>query len=113
MDNIGDQWERLQTDPLAPVSAFFDNFIANCQAHFNFTPGPYTCIDEMLLAFKCRSNFFIYMPNKPAKYGINTYNAMSDIAGRQLTYPISHTKYLKLTKNQFFVLLLVLLNMNF
>lgn len=68
LDNIDDRQERLQTDPLAPVSAFFNKFIANCQAHF--TPGPYTCIDEMLLAFKGRCKFVIYMPNKPAKYGI-------------------------------------------
>ncbi|CAK1591007.1 unnamed protein product [Parnassius mnemosyne] len=68
LDNIDDRQERLETDPLAAVSGFFDKFIANCQA--NYTPGPYTCVDEMLLAFKGRCKFVIYMPKKPAKYGI-------------------------------------------
>lgn len=67
-DDIDDRQARLKTDPLAAVSFFFDKFIANSQIHY--APGPYTCIDEMLLAFKGRCKFIVYMPNKPAKYGI-------------------------------------------
>lgn len=67
-DDIDDRQERLTTDSLAAMSFFFDKFNENCQSHY--TPGPYTCIDEMLLAFKGRCKFIVYMPNKPAKYVI-------------------------------------------
>lgn len=69
LDNIDDRQDLLQNDPLASVSNIFNRFIANCQA--SFTPGAYTCIDEMLLPYKGRCKFVIYMPNKPAKYGLN------------------------------------------
>uniref|UniRef100_A0A0K8UXT0 PiggyBac transposable element-derived protein 4 n=1 Tax=Bactrocera latifrons TaxID=174628 RepID=A0A0K8UXT0_BACLA len=60
--------ERLKEDQLAPISNFFNKFILNSQ--FQYTPGPYLCIDEMLLPFKGRCKFKIYMPQKPAQYGI-------------------------------------------
>ena len=37
-----------------------------------FNPGVDVCVDEQLVAFKGRCGFRQYMPNKPAKYGINT-----------------------------------------
>uniref|UniRef100_A0A0K8W4I1 PiggyBac transposable element-derived protein 4 n=1 Tax=Bactrocera latifrons TaxID=174628 RepID=A0A0K8W4I1_BACLA len=46
--------EHLKEDQLAPISNFFNKFVLNGQ--FQYTPGPYLCIDEM--------------PQKPAKYGI-------------------------------------------
>lgn len=57
LDNIEDRQERLKTDPLAPISSFFKQFIQNCQT--NYTLGPYTCIDEMLLAYKGRCKFIM------------------------------------------------------
>ncbi|KAI8420457.1 hypothetical protein MSG28_008945 [Choristoneura fumiferana] len=68
LDDGADRQERLKTDPLAAVSWFFNKFVKNSQQ--NFTPGPNTCIDEMLIPFKGRCKFIIYMPKKPAKYGI-------------------------------------------
>lgn len=60
--------ERLKHDTLAPISELFDKFISNSQCQY--TPGAYLCIDEMLLPFRGRCKFIIYMPQKPAKYGI-------------------------------------------
>ncbi|GBP44057.1 PiggyBac transposable element-derived protein 4 [Eumeta japonica] len=59
--------ERLKEDALAPISDMFNKFISNSQSQY--TPGPYLCVDEMLLPFRGRCKF-IYMPQKPAKYGI-------------------------------------------
>lgn len=67
-DNGTDRQERLKSDRLAAVSWLFDKFVSNSQ--HNYTPGPNACIDEMLIPFRGRCKFVIYMPNKPAKYGI-------------------------------------------
>lgn len=60
--------ERLETDTLAAISEIFQLFIANCKTAY--TPGVYLCVDEMLLPFRGRCKFIIYMPKKPAKYGL-------------------------------------------
>lgn len=60
--------QRLETDPLAAVSGVCGLCIANCKTAF--APGAYLCVDEMLVPFRGRFRFIIYMPKKPAKYGI-------------------------------------------
>lgn len=60
--------QRLETDPLAAISEIFQLFIANCKKAY--TPGAYLCVDEMLVPFRGRCKFIIYMPKKPAKYGL-------------------------------------------
>lgn len=60
--------ERSKTDPAAPISSLFYKFIDNCQKVFEI--GNHACIDEMLVPFRGRCQFRIYMPNKPAKYGL-------------------------------------------
>lgn len=67
-DNAADRQERLKSDRSAAVSWLFGKFVSNSQQ--NYIPGPNTCIDEMLIPFRGRCKFLIYMPNKPAKYGI-------------------------------------------
>lgn len=59
---------RSQDNPIYAINEIFQIFIDNCQKVFN--PGSYVCIDEMLVAFRGRCKFIIYMPNKPDKYGI-------------------------------------------
>jgi hypothetical protein len=59
---------RRENNPAAPISELFDSFIERCQAVY--TIGTCACIDEMLLAFRGRCRFKMYMPKKPAKYGI-------------------------------------------
>lgn len=59
---------RREHDPSAPISELFDDFINRCQAVYVI--GSCACIDEMLVAFRGRCRFKMYMPKKPAKYGI-------------------------------------------
>lgn len=60
--------ERLKNDSAAAISEVFTYFIENCQRCYNI--GAYACVDEMLVAFRGRCKFRMYMPNKPAIYGI-------------------------------------------
>jgi hypothetical protein len=62
---------RRENNPASPISALFDSFIERCQAVY--TIGTCACIDEMLLAFRGRCKFKMYMPKKPAKYGIKIH----------------------------------------
>ncbi|XP_045456529.1 piggyBac transposable element-derived protein 4-like [Melitaea cinxia] len=67
-DDSNSRSQRLETDPLAAISEIFGLFIANCKKAY--TPGAYLCVDEMLVSFRGRCKFIIYMPKKPAKYGL-------------------------------------------
>lgn len=67
-DDSATRKERQKTDALAAVSEIFDKFVANCQK--NYSIGEYACIDEMLVGFRGRCKFRMYIPSKPRKYGI-------------------------------------------
>lgn len=67
-DNAETRPARLNDDKLAAISEIFDEFINNCKQ--NYTLGTNVCIDEMLVGFRGRCGFKIYMPNKPNKYGL-------------------------------------------
>lgn len=60
--------QRKKTDNLAAIRDIFDNFVENIQKHY--VPSENLTIDEMLLSFRGRCPFRVYIPNKPAKYGI-------------------------------------------
>lgn len=60
--------ERRANDRFAAIREVWSKIIAACLA--NYEPGPYLTIDEQLLAFRGRSPFKMYIPNKPAKYGL-------------------------------------------
>lgn len=66
-DSGVDRQERLETDPLAAVSFIFETFFTNCQN--NYTLGPNTCVDEMLISFRGKS-FFTSISTKQKKNGI-------------------------------------------
>lgn len=59
---------RKRTDKLAPIREVWDAFIQNCTDNYN--PGEHLTLDEQLLAFRGNCQFRMYIPNKPAKYGI-------------------------------------------
>jgi len=59
---------RKLTDQAAAISFIFNQFIKNCKAPMSLSDS--LCIDEMLVPFRGRCKFRIYMPKKPAKYGI-------------------------------------------
>nr|CAH7731688.1 unnamed protein product [Callosobruchus chinensis] len=59
---------RNEGDPVPHISKIFNKFIDNSQKAFSL--GTNTTVDEMLVAFRGRCKFKIYMPKKPARYGI-------------------------------------------
>ena len=69
---MDDRQDRRQTtDKFAHCRTLWEAVIANCKA--NYKAGPVVTIDEQLLAFRGRCNFRMYIPNKPAKYGIKVF----------------------------------------
>ncbi|KAK9884729.1 hypothetical protein WA026_007574 [Henosepilachna vigintioctopunctata] len=67
-DNPSDREERKQTDKTAAISYLFAKFVQNCQKAYNVSE--YATVDEMLVPFRGRTHLMIYMPMKPAKYGL-------------------------------------------
>ncbi|KAF2891897.1 hypothetical protein ILUMI_14276 [Ignelater luminosus] len=67
-DDLDTRIERSKTNKLAAISEIFQKFVENCNACC--CPGAYVTVDEMLIPFRGRCFFKMYMPNKPAKYGI-------------------------------------------
>lgn len=63
-------WQKL--DKLAPICFIFDSFNLNCKTHYSL--GENVTIDEMLIAFRERCSFRMYISSKPAKYGIKVFN---------------------------------------
>ncbi|XP_049942746.1 piggyBac transposable element-derived protein 4-like [Schistocerca serialis cubense] len=59
---------RKADDRLAAIRDVRELFIDKCQKYY--TPGAYVTIDEMLVPFRGRCKFRMYMPKKPAKYGL-------------------------------------------
>lgn len=60
--------DRRKENKLAPISEMFDKFVTNSKQ--NYTPGDSMTVDEMLVPFRGRCGFRMFIPNKPAKYGI-------------------------------------------
>lgn len=67
-DDAGTRTQRRETDISAPIAELFSSFIQNCQKVYSI--GTCACIDEMLVAFRGRCRFRMFMPKKPAKYGL-------------------------------------------
>lgn len=59
---------KANGDKLAAISEIFQDFIVNCQS--NFSVSEYLTIDEMLVAFRGRCSFRVYLKNKPNRYGL-------------------------------------------
>ncbi|XP_053945946.1 piggyBac transposable element-derived protein 4-like [Anastrepha ludens] len=59
---------QLVGDEFAPIRKIWEIFVKKCRE--NYSPGPYLTVDEQLLAFRGKCSFKMYIPNKPAKYGI-------------------------------------------
>ncbi|KAK2579795.1 hypothetical protein KPH14_012721 [Odynerus spinipes] len=67
-DDAETREQRRELHLAAPISELFQSFIQNCQEFYSI--GNCACVDEMLVAFRGRCKFKMYMPKKPAKYGI-------------------------------------------
>nr|XP_023024488.1 uncharacterized protein LOC111512584 [Leptinotarsa decemlineata] len=68
--------KRKKTDNLAPIRELFEEVNGKFRNHYS--PGEYVTIDEMLSAFRGRCAFRMYIPNKPARYGIRIYSLVDD-----------------------------------
>lgn len=67
-DNAATREARKVNDKLAAIRELWELFINSCQKYY--TPGQNVTIDEMLVPFRGRCSFRMYMPKKPAKYGL-------------------------------------------
>ncbi|XP_056643942.1 piggyBac transposable element-derived protein 4-like [Diorhabda sublineata] len=67
-DDLSTREQRKSTDKLALISEMFDKFIQNCSN--NYTCSEYLCIDEMLVKFRGRCSFRMFIKSKPGKYGL-------------------------------------------
>lgn len=59
---------RKQVDPGCAITELLDLFNKNSQE--KYVPGANLTVDEMLTAFRGRCKFKMYIPSKPAKYGL-------------------------------------------
>ncbi|KAG7161264.1 PiggyBac transposable element-derived protein 4-like 4 [Homarus americanus] len=64
---------RQEADKLAPLRKVWDIFIGNCGRMY--MPSENITVDEQLLAFRGSCPFRMYIPNKPAKYGLKIFLA--------------------------------------
>lgn len=67
-DNFGDREERKKENPAAAIQEIFDIFVNNARNAYKV--GANVCVDEMLVGFRGRCRFKMYIPSKPEKYGI-------------------------------------------
>ncbi|KAJ8876381.1 hypothetical protein PR048_020826 [Dryococelus australis] len=62
-DNPEGREQRKENDPSAVISWIFNELVKHYQLSYSL--GELVCIDEMLVVFRGRYRFRIYMPNKP------------------------------------------------
>lgn len=74
-DNAADRQERKSEDKTAAISWVFQKFLQNCKSSYSI--GENACIDEMLVGFRGKCSFRMYIPSKPRKYGLKIM-AMTD-----------------------------------
>ena len=67
-DNPEDRAQRRENDPVAPISTILSMLIENSQKCYSI--GTNATIDEMLIGFRGRCMFRMYIPNKLEKYGL-------------------------------------------
>ena len=58
-------------DKLSPIRKLYEEFVKSCKS--NFSPISNCTVDESHLGFRGRCGFKVYIPNKPAWYGIKVY----------------------------------------
>lgn len=81
-DDFNTREERLKTDKAAPISNLFSMLNHNLFLHYD--ASEFVTIDEQLYAYRGRTRFTQYMPNKPAKYGVKIWWACDALTG----YPL-------------------------
>lgn len=69
-DNIRDRPQRQEIDKLAVIRYFIEKMRNHCLEYY--TPSEHMT-DEQLVLFRGRCGFIMYLPNKPAKFGIKIF----------------------------------------
>ncbi|KAJ8941499.1 hypothetical protein NQ314_010383 [Rhamnusium bicolor] len=59
---------RVKIDPAAAISHIFEKFNQNSQSTYSL--GANVTVDEILVGFRGRYKFKMYLPSKPVKYGL-------------------------------------------
>ncbi|XP_054746656.1 piggyBac transposable element-derived protein 3-like [Anastrepha obliqua] len=67
-DDAQTRAQRRNDDKAAAISEIFYKIISNSQAAYS--PSEFVTVDEMLVPFRGRCAFRVYMPKKPKKYSI-------------------------------------------
>jgi hypothetical protein len=62
---------RRENDKLAPFREFWTKFITRCKA--NYFPDVHVTVDEMLVTYRGRCPFKMYIPSKPGRYGLKIW----------------------------------------
>ncbi|CAK1579943.1 unnamed protein product [Parnassius mnemosyne] len=70
-DDIRDRPQRQEIDKLAAIRCFIEGMKNRCLEYY--TPSEHMTLDEQLVAFRGRCGFIMYLPNKPAKFGIKIF----------------------------------------
>ena len=70
-DDVMSRQQRRKNDKLAAIRDLMDTFNENCKK--NYCVGEFVTLDEMLLSFRGRCSFRMYIPSKPCKYGIKVF----------------------------------------
>lgn len=83
-----DKTVRDPKDKFGLISEIWNTFIENCRK--NYKPGSYCTIDEQLVGFRGNCPFRVYIPNKPAKYGLKVI-AIVDSGTKYLFDAIPYT----------------------
>ncbi|XP_069178889.1 piggyBac transposable element-derived protein 4 isoform X2 [Procambarus clarkii] len=82
-DDMNTRMERKSGEQgwLAPIHDVFERFVEACQV--NYKASAYVTIDELLLPFRGKCPFKVYMPQKTDKYGIKVWS-MADATNAYL-----------------------------
>ncbi|VVC41854.1 PiggyBac transposable element-derived protein, partial [Cinara cedri] len=59
------------------IRKIFEDFVKNCKSCYKISE--YATIDEKLQSFRGRCSFRVYMPNKPAKYGLKLFALVDSV----------------------------------
>lgn len=74
-DNVHTREARKSVDKLAAIREIFEMFNNNCKNVYKSIDN--LTIDEQLVAFRGNFQFRVYMPSKPAKFGIKIFALVS------------------------------------
>ena len=84
---------RNRDDRFAPIRQVWELFIKNCTACYQ--PGRDTTVDEILLGFRGRSKFRMYIKSKPDKYGLKFFS-LNDPSTSYLIYALPYLGKIKI-----------------